>query len=61
MPITEQLKSNEVHNELHALREENTFLKRQNVACKLRLSEYNKRIQTLEMELADMKFMELIK
>ena len=49
--------------ELEALREENQslrldndFLQRQNAACKLRCSEYSKRVTALESEIADMKF-----
>ena len=57
------LKLDEVLEELYYLREENQslrldndFLQRQNAACKIRCSDYSKKIMALESEIADMKF-----
>ena len=59
----QNLKLDEVLNELWYLREENQslkidndFLQRQNTACKLRCSKYALQVRELESEIADMKF-----
>ena len=63
MAITEQLKLDEVLEELYALREENQqlkvdndFLERQNAACKLRCSKLSIQVRELKSEIADMRF-----
>lgn len=63
MAITEQLKLDEVLEELYALREENQslkvdndFLEKQNAACKLRCSKLTIQVRELESEIKDMKF-----
>lgn len=63
MAITEQLRLDEVLEELYQLREENQalkidndFLERQNTACKLRCSKLSIQVRELESEIADMKF-----
>lgn len=50
------LKLDEVLEELHALRDENYFLKRQNNALKMRCSKYSLEITELHSEIQDMKF-----
>ena len=50
------LKLDEILEELHTLRDENYFLKRQNNALKLRCSKYSLEIRDLESEIADMRF-----
>ena len=63
MAITEQLKLDEVLEELYALREENQqlkvdndFLERQNAACKLRCSKLSIQVRELKSEIVDMRF-----
>jgi hypothetical protein len=50
------IKLDEVLEELYSLRDENSFLKRQNTALKIRCSNYCLKVKNLENEIADMKF-----
>ena len=50
------IKLDELLNELEGLRDENSFLKRQNTALKIRCSNYCLKVKDLENEIADMKF-----
>lgn len=59
----QNLKIDEVLNELYYLREENQqlkvdndFLQRQNAACKLRCSKFAIQVRELESEIADLRF-----
>ena len=52
----ENIKLEEVLEELQYLREENYFLKKQNNALKLRCSKYCLQVKDLESEIQDMKF-----
>ena len=52
----ENIKLEEVLEELQYLREENYFLKKQNNALKLRCSKYCLQVRDLESEIEDMKF-----
>ena len=59
----QNLKLDEVLNELYGLREENQqlkvdndFLQRQNAACKLRCGKLAIQVRELECEISDMKF-----
>ena len=53
------LKLDEVLEELHALRDENYFLKRQSNDLKMSCSDYSLRITKLENELSDIKHMSM--
>jgi len=52
----ENIKLDEVLEELYALRDENDFLQRQNNALKMRCSNYCLQVRDLESEIEDMKF-----
>ena len=50
------LKIDEILEELHTLRDENYFLRKQNSTLKMRCSKYSLQILDLETEIKDMKF-----
>jgi hypothetical protein len=50
------IKLDEVLEELYSLRDENSFLKRQNTALKMRCSNYCLKVKDLENEIADLRF-----
>ena len=50
------IKLDEVLEELYSLRDENSFLKRQNTALKIRCSNYCLKVKDLENEIADLRF-----
>ena len=51
-----EIKIDEVLEELYSLRDENSFLKRQNTALKMRCSNYCLKVKDLENEIADLRF-----
>ena len=51
-----ELKIDEVLEELYSLRDENSFLKRQNTALQMRCSNYCLKVKDLENEIADLRF-----
>ena len=51
-----ELKIDEVLEELYSLRDENSFLKRQNTALKMRCSNYCLKVKDLENEVAELNF-----